>query len=254
MSPQAQKQGSSRLWYRAPMSTPNRKSVADTVYVALRDQILSGALQPGDALPGERRLSESLGVNRGAVREGLRRLAHARLIVVHHGGATRILDYRDAGLDLLGELLLVDGAVGVQFALDILELRDALTPLITRCAAERGGPDAAAVLRPVVAQISECTDHASRYTQVRIFWKLMGQHAGNLALRLALNSLQQGTGARLEATVALLRHELSNVDAFHALTAAIENRDGDAAAQIGSDLVRPTLLLARQLSGSSTAS
>jgi DNA-binding FadR family transcriptional regulator len=236
------------------MASANRQSVADTVYIALRDQILSGTLQPGDALPGERRLSESLGVNRGAVREGLRRLAHARLITVTHGGATRVLDYRDAGLDLLGELLLVEGAVGVQFALDILELREALSPLITRCAAERGGATAADALRPVAARIAEATDHAARYAEVRVFWKLMGQHAGNLALRLALNSLQQGTGARTQATIMLLRSELTNLDAYHALVDAIAKKDGARAAQIATDLVRPTLALARQLSGSSTAS
>lgn len=236
------------------MPDSTRLSVADTVYTTLRDRILSGAVQPGDALPGERRLSESLGVNRGAVREGLRRLAHARLITVHHGGATRVLDYRDAGLDLLGELLLVDGVVGAQFALDVLELRDALTPLITRCAAERGGAVAAAALTPVLERIAAESDLAARYTEVRQYWKIMSKHADNLALRLALNSLQQGTGARFNAIVKLLSLELQNIDGFRELTAAIGRGDGPEAARLGTALVRPTLVRARQLSGSSTAS
>lgn len=236
------------------MSDSTRLSVADTVYIALRNRILSEELKPGDALPGERRLSESLGVNRGAVREGLRRLAHARLITVHHGGATRVLDYRDAGLDLLSELLMVEGAVGAQFALDVLELREALTPLITRCAAERGGAVAAEALAPVLDRIAAAPDLASRYLEVRQYWKIMSKHADNLALRLALNSLQQGTGARFDAIVELLTLELQNIDGFRELTAAIGRGDGPEAARIGSAMVRPTLARARQLSGSSTAS
>ncbi|MEZ4463783.1 MAG: GntR family transcriptional regulator [bacterium] len=116
-----------------------RQSVADAVYGQLRDRILQGELKPGDPLPGERKLAEVFGVNRGAVREGLQRLAQARLVAVHHGGATRVLDYRDAGLDLLSDLL-ARPQVGVDVALvqGILEMRNALAPIIAGLAARRG--------------------------------------------------------------------------------------------------------------------
>lgn len=231
----------------------SRQSVSDAVYQQLRDQILSGALAPGDTLPGERKLSEVFGVNRGAVREGLRRLAHARLVAVQHGGSTRVLDFRDGGLDLLAELLLVDGAVGVEFGLDVLELREALTPLIARCAAERGAASAAEALYPIVEQI-EAAPAAERYPPIREFWSTLSTHAGNLALRLALNSLQQGTAARIEVTQQVLVYEISAVERYRQLTDAIGAQDGDAAARIAAELVAPTLKFARQLSGSSTAS
>ena len=48
-----------------------KKSVSDVVFDQLRDQIVSGVLLPGEALPGERQLCEMLEVNRGAVREAL---------------------------------------------------------------------------------------------------------------------------------------------------------------------------------------
>lgn len=231
----------------------SRQSVSDAVYQQLRDQILTGVLQPGDTLPGERKLSEVFGVNRGAVREGLRRLAHARLVAVQHGGSTRVLDFRDGGLDLLGELFLVDGAVGVEFALDVLELREALTPLIARCAAERGGATAAAALEPLVEHI-EAVPVAERYPPIRAFWTTLSTHAGNLALRLALNSLQQGTAARLEVTQQILVYEIAAVERYRQLADAIGAGDGDGASRIAADLVAPTLRFARQLSGSSTAS
>lgn len=232
----------------------SRQSVSDAVYQQLRDQILTGELAPGDTLPGERKLSEVFGVNRGAVREGLRRLAHAQLVAVQHGGSTRVLDFRDGGLDLLGELLLlVDGPVGIGFALDVLELREALTPLIARCAAERGGPAAADALAPIVADI-EAAPEGERYPPIRAFWAMLSRHADNLALRLALNSLQKGTAARFEATRQILMYEIAAVSTYRRLAEAVGAADGDRAARIAADLVAPTLRFARQLSGSSTAS
>ena len=91
-----------------------KKSLADAVFEQLRDQIVSGRMEPGEALPAERVLSEQLDVNRGAVREALKRLEQARLISIRHGGATRVLDYRtNAGTDLLAELLIdANGVLG----------------------------------------------------------------------------------------------------------------------------------------------
>lgn len=70
-----------------------RQSLSDAVFDQLRDRIVSGAMRAGDPLPAERALCEALGVNRGAVREALKRLAQARLVAVQHGGASRVLDF-----------------------------------------------------------------------------------------------------------------------------------------------------------------
>ena len=74
----------------------------------MRRDILKGKLEAGSSLPSERSLAEGFGVNRHAVREALKRLEQAGLIRITHGGATRVLDWRDTGglqvlLDLLGE-------------------------------------------------------------------------------------------------------------------------------------------------------
>ncbi|MGK0358649.1 MAG: GntR family transcriptional repressor for pyruvate dehydrogenase complex [Bradymonadia bacterium] len=234
------------------LNAGEKKSVADVVYVRLRDRILTEDLKPGDALPGERKLSEQFGVNRGAVREGLRRLAHARLVTVQHGGATRVLDYRRAGLDLLAELIEVRGISS--FVTDVLELRDTLAPLIARRAAERNGDAAAEALRPVLARIEAAVDAQSRYPEIRIFWRILGEQAGNLALRLALNSLQQGALVRMDLSERVLGAEIAAVGAYREITDAVAAGDGPKAASAASKLVAPTLALARQLSGEDTAS
>lgn len=238
--------------YRAPMlKAVEKQSVADVVYTRLRDRILTDDLKPGDALPGERKLSEQFGVNRGAVREGLRRLAHARLVNVQHGGATRVLDYRNAGLDLLADLIVVGGSPS--FIFDVLELREALGPLIAKGAAERNGVVAAEALRPVLARI-EAADSQTRYPEIRTFWRILGEQCGNLALRLALNSLQQGSSGRMDLVAQVLSAEIAAVGTYREIVEAIAAKDGATASAAVTKLVAPTLSWVRQLSGSDTAS
>ena len=62
-----------------PLPPGERRS--DAVHDRLRRAILRGELAPGDPVPSERVLAESLGVNRQAVREALNRLQQARLLL-----------------------------------------------------------------------------------------------------------------------------------------------------------------------------
>ncbi|HWT94005.1 MAG TPA: winged helix-turn-helix domain-containing protein, partial [Solirubrobacteraceae bacterium] len=76
--------------------------VSERVHAALRTRILDGTYAEGEALPGERKLSEELGASRHAVREALKRLQQANLIAISQGGATRVKDWRrHGGLELL---------------------------------------------------------------------------------------------------------------------------------------------------------
>ena len=85
------------------MLRPVKKtSLAGSVFEQIRGLIVSGELSAGDELPAERQLSETLGVNRSAVREALKRLEQAGLIAIQHGGSTRVLEpMRHAGPGLL---------------------------------------------------------------------------------------------------------------------------------------------------------
>ena len=84
-------------------------------------------------------LCEALGVNRGSVREALRRLQQSRLVSVRHGGTSQVLDYRaSAGLDLLADLIVTPaGSFDTAVVRGIIEMRSALAPDIARRAAER---------------------------------------------------------------------------------------------------------------------
>lgn len=65
-----------------------RPRASEEVARRLQDLIASRSLKRGDRLPTERELSESLGVGRGAVREGLRYLAALDIVSIRQGSGT----------------------------------------------------------------------------------------------------------------------------------------------------------------------
>lgn len=74
-----------------------RQSAVQACAEQLRQAILGGALQPGEKLPPERRLAESLGVNRMTLRNALGQLARARLVEVRQGSGYSVRDFREQG-------------------------------------------------------------------------------------------------------------------------------------------------------------
>lgn len=71
-------------------SLPPEGARARQAYLLLRDRIERGAWADGDALPGEPRLAESLGVSRVTLRRALDALASAGLVERRRGAPTRI--------------------------------------------------------------------------------------------------------------------------------------------------------------------
>jgi GntR family transcriptional regulator, transcriptional repressor for pyruvate dehydrogenase complex len=218
-----------------------RQSLSDQVFEQLLGQIVHGEREPGSELPSERVLSEALGVNRGAVREALKRLAQARLVSIQQGGATRILDFRQtAGLDLMGTLLLRgDGAVDTTVARSIMEMRSALGPDIARLAALRGGSTAHAALQDQQGQMAQATgDLVAQQRLALAYWGVLADSCGNLAYRLAYNTLRDSYlsfGALLTEVLAV---EHADTAAYEALTAAVTAGDADRAHALAKELVR----------------
>ncbi len=223
------------------MLTPiERKSLSDAVYEQLRDAIVAGEMEAGSALPSERVLVETLGVNRGAVREALKRLAQANLVQLRHGGATRVLDFREsAGLGLLPSLLLgPDGAVRPNAARSIVEMRGALAPDIARRAAQRGGVPTAAALREALKSMDAAgDDRAERQRLALGFWGMLVDGSDNLAYRLAYNSLRDAYEVFMHLLTDLMADEFMDQAGYTAIADAVEAGDGDSAAAAATALL-----------------
>jgi GntR family transcriptional repressor for pyruvate dehydrogenase complex len=218
-----------------------RQSLSDAVFDQLRVQIVSGTMRAGEALPAERSLCEALGVNRGAVREALKRLAQARLVAVQHGGASRVLDYRaSAGLELLPDLLLTDaGSFDPIVVRSIIEMRSALAPDIARLAAIRGGSEVADALDSVISRMSQAaSDLPVLQTIAMQFWSQLVDATQNVAYRLAYNSLRDTYEKCMGLLTGVLADELADRDGYAAIAGAVRRGDAAAAEQLARDLTR----------------
>ncbi|MFO0547632.1 MAG: GntR family transcriptional regulator [Polyangiaceae bacterium] len=213
-----------------------KKSLATSVFEQLRDHIVRGEARPGDALPSERVLSEKLKVNRGAVREGLRRLEQAGLVAVSQGGATQVLDFtRTAGLELLGALVVREGRVDTRVARSILELRSALGPEVARACARRRATGA---LPKIVAEMRAANGDAKRLSELAMsFWAEVVRGADGLAWQLAFNSLRASYGLVEEHLAEVMLEEHASTAEYARLADVIAAGDEAAAAKVAGALV-----------------
>jgi DNA-binding FadR family transcriptional regulator len=199
-------------------------------------------MAPGVALPAERELCETLGVNRGALREALRRLAQAGLIAIAQGGTTKVLDYRKtAGLDLLTHMLFREGgAVDLEVARSVMEIRAALAPDIARLCARRADATVVAELRGVLAEIERAHegDDLSALQELSLrFWDVLVRGSDNIAYELAFNTLRATYDTVRMALVQVMADELRDVASYRAITEAIARGDDVSAKHVASGLV-----------------
>ncbi|MXQ10605.1 FadR/GntR family transcriptional regulator [Microvirga makkahensis] len=67
-------------------------SLADTLALRLKDEIVSGRLRPGEKLATEQQISETYGVSRPTVREAIGRLKHDGLVITRQGAGAFVAD------------------------------------------------------------------------------------------------------------------------------------------------------------------
>ncbi|MBK8294492.1 MAG: FadR family transcriptional regulator [Solirubrobacterales bacterium] len=168
--------------------------VSQRVHETLRRDILEGKLEAGATLPSERILAEEFGVNRHAVREALKRLEQAGLIRITHGGATRVLDWRDSGglqvlLDLLGETF----DPPPEIARSVVEMRASIGVDAARHCASRASADDREEIRRFADAAADLVGKGDIELDVAfaVMWGAIVAGSGNIAYRLALNSLME---------------------------------------------------------------
>lgn len=142
-------------WYEQRQSST--RTVGDEVADELRDLIHRGDLSPGDRLPSERKLCETLGVGRLAVREGLASLRAQGYVEVRrgqHGGSfvtALVVPYRDWWIKMRQHPGLLQ---------EIMEFREAVETTIARLAAARRTEDDLVELQGAVDAARDCVDAA----------------------------------------------------------------------------------------------
>lgn len=217
---------------KSNLAAVRKMPVSESVYRQLHEKIVRRELAPGAPLPAERQMSQMLGVNRGAVREAIKRLQQAGLVSVSQGGNTTVLDYLDdAGLELLPALL-VTGEETLDHAVvrSVMAMRSALAPEVAASAAERGG---AALADALEAHLKEmrADPHNLKGLQrgALAFWRKLVEGSGNVAFRLAFNSMSKSYTQALDLLVPVLAAEYRDFENLARIAQAVRTADAEAA-------------------------
>ncbi len=213
-------------------------TVSLKVHDALRQRILEGELAPGERIPSERVLAEEFGVNRHAVREALKRLEQAGLIRITHGGATRVLDWRDSGglevlLDLGGDQL----TPAADIVRSVLEMRASIGVDAARLCADRAdqaGRSEIENLGERASALAGSGDDQEVDQAFAEFWLAVVAGSGNIAYRLSLNSLLGMLGVGEVAD----RIRPENGELIARLGRAIGAGDPETAAEVAGHMLR----------------
>jgi DNA-binding FadR family transcriptional regulator len=209
-----------------------RRSLPDKVFEQLLSEIVSGRYAPEATVPSERKLGETLGVNRHVVREAIKRLEQIGLVRVTQGGRTTVLDFRKtAGLDLLA--LVAEHAEAAEALSPLLaaalEMRAGIGVDLARLCAQRASRDVGKDLLEISRKLAAAGGEELLELDRR-FWQRVLDGAGNLAYQLAFNSLIRAVHARRDLSIPWLEEELERSDYRRPIALAIAAADADSAA------------------------
>jgi len=225
-----------RLDTELPLSRVRKayEQVADQI----RQLILSGIIARDDRLPTEARLASDFGVSRATVRESLRLLGAQNLIRTEKGAnggsfvtGPSIADIADYLHASLGIMVSAHDVTLEEF----LEAREFLEVPAARRAAEVQDPVAISHIHESIPSAPGDVDTSAHFRFNRQFHSAIIEAAGNTLILVAAQpifSVLQTNLARSELGEQF--HQMINDDHTE-IAAAIDRRDGDAAASLMHD-------------------
>lgn len=208
------------------------------VYVAeqIVDGVAGGQLHPGQQLPSDRVLAETMGVSRPTVREALLALEVIGVLDVRPGSGTYVAPGKGASL---APSLPLPSDLGLSPA-EVIEARITLEPALVRLCATRLPPDAVRPLEELLDQTESAAEDAGRLDEfLRLglrFHSELAPYCGNQLLASFCSSLVDVIEHPLWALVN--RRAMQDLEArreqvaeHRAIIAAVARGDEDAAAE-----------------------
>lgn len=120
----------------------------ESIVSHIENQILNGALAPGDQLPSERELTQQFGVSRTAVREAIKTLREKGLVEVRLGRGTYVINKTSRAMQRSFNLLVKIGYTDA-FS-DLTQIREILEPEIAALAAQYATEEQVQAMRRTV--------------------------------------------------------------------------------------------------------
>lgn len=168
----------------------NKENAFDEILNQIIENIQSGKLKQGDALPAERAMAEMMGVSRPVVREALRALELLGIITSVHGGANYISEELEYCLIEPLSILFRLNNSSVQQA---QQLRSALESKAAVLAAKNCTPVDAAELQLIIAKLDAAEDEKIRADLDRDLHMKIGKMAQNPMMFSVLSASSQLT-------------------------------------------------------------
>jgi DNA-binding FadR family transcriptional regulator len=218
-----------------------RRALPDEVAARIQAQILDGSFAPGDRLPPERELAQTLNVNRSSVREALKKLEQLRLVDIQQGSGTRVKDSQHASFEVVWEMLFEGGRPNLARIRDLLELREALLPGVLRLALERASD---AELEAGVTELRRAADPALSSDEflsaLRDLQVVLARLTHNRVLVILANSMTRFLAERgLRRDLLALAADRPRLRPLLArLAVAMEARDVETAERASRELLR----------------
>ena len=180
-----------------PMLAPfsrSREPVSNEVAQVLLTHLVSGEYKPGQRLPPERALADSLGVGRSLIREALKALTLLGLIEVRPGDGTYL---RRRPSNLLPASFEWGLLLGENQLEDVMEARQELEVVLAGLAAERRTDEDIAELRVLLEAMRDATEATDFVAADVAFHLRVAQAAKNSVLQ----SMHGGTQSLLHAWI-----------------------------------------------------
>ena len=205
---------------------------SDDVMEQIIQNIQNGTLQPGDALPTERKLAEMLGVSRPVVREGLQSLKLLGIVTAVHGGGNYITDHLDTCLIRPLSILF---ALNNGNVLQSQQLRSALECQAASLAAQNCTALDAASLRLILEQLHITSDEEALNRLDRTLHLSIAKIAGNPLIYSVLSASAHLSDTIIKKIRTYIQAEsdtILDVDEQHrAIVDAIASHDAAGAEQ-----------------------
>ena len=210
-----------------PLGSIEPVSVVSAVTRRLLDYFTSGRLEPGARLPAERRLAESLGVGRSAVREALAALELLGVVSVRPGSGTYL---KSSASELLPQTLSWGVLLGERRTRELIEVRHGLEVRGAGLAAELATPGTLAALEETLETMRTHSEDFAAFVEADMrFHQLLAASTGNVTLADLLTTVRSLIRVWVERAVGDARHTSLTVAEHAAVVAAIRASDADAA-------------------------
>jgi GntR family transcriptional repressor for pyruvate dehydrogenase complex len=209
-----------------------RSRHSDRIAAELRDDILRGRYRPGQRLPAERELASRLSVNRGSVREALKKLEQLGLVEIRRGDGALVRHLHEASIEVMRDLLHLGDGLERRVLEEILDVHEMLLAGTAALAVERLSESALARARVLVAELATPGRTAFEFhVRVEALAELAAEISGHLMLRLFRNTFRPAIVEGLRALDPYFPEAEAGVgDAVRNLDAALVARSPEAAA------------------------